>query len=162
MSYVCSKSTISLNSIVPSLIDSFQLIIERIVIGLSQIAPIMSSRPDSILLAIAISPSLLSSSTDPMSRKYNLTGSSVFPVCFLFSASVSPVEDCESSLEAFSNSDASASDKIVKLFCFKNSSTFKTFSGILNFFGTPFSIIFDVYTPSILCFSINFVTIPFK
>jgi len=48
---------ISLNSIVPSLIDSFQLIIERIVIGLSQIAPIMSSRPDSILLAIAISPS---------------------------------------------------------------------------------------------------------
>ena len=69
MSYVASKSTISLSNIVPSLIASFQLIIDLIVRGLSQIAPIIISLPASILFAIAISPSLLNSSTPPISFK---------------------------------------------------------------------------------------------
>ena len=77
---------------VPSLIASFQLIIDLMVIGLSHMAPIIFSLPASILFAIAISPSLLRSSTAPISLKYNLTGSSVFPVCF-FSCSSDPSSD---------------------------------------------------------------------
>ena len=50
-----------------------------IVIGLSTIPPIIISLPASILFAIAISPSLESSSTFPISLKYILTGSSLRP-----------------------------------------------------------------------------------
>ena len=45
--------------------------------GLSHRPPIMASRPASIRLAIAISPSRDRSSTEPISRKYMRTGSSV-------------------------------------------------------------------------------------
>ena len=48
--------------------------------GLSQIPPIIASRPASIRLAMAISPSRDSSSTDPISRRYMRTGSSVRPI----------------------------------------------------------------------------------
>ena len=51
----------------------------RNVIGHSQMAPIIISRPASMRLAIAISPSRDSSSTLPISRKYMRTGSSVRP-----------------------------------------------------------------------------------
>jgi len=45
--------------------------------GLSQRPAIMASRPASMRLAIAISPSRDRSSTEPISRRYILTGSSV-------------------------------------------------------------------------------------
>ena len=48
----------------------------RMVRGDSQIPPIIISRPASIRLAIAISPSRANSSTEPISRKYIRTGSS--------------------------------------------------------------------------------------
>jgi hypothetical protein len=47
------------------------------VIGLSHSPMIIVSRPASMRLAMAISPSRLSSSTAPISRKYIRTGSSV-------------------------------------------------------------------------------------
>ena len=131
----------SRRSIVPSFIESFQFIIERIVIGLSHIAPIILSRPASILFAIAISPSLLRSSTAPISLKYNLTGSSVFPVCFFSSSELSSFFFDDSSLAALIRSAASFSETIFMLLFFRKSSTFKIFSGILNFFGIAFSII---------------------
>ena len=53
--------------------------IALMVIGLSQIPPIIISRPASMRLAMAISPSRVSSSTEPISRKYMRTGSSVRP-----------------------------------------------------------------------------------
>ena len=88
MSYVASKSTMSLKSIVPSLIASFQLIIDLIVIGLSHIAPIIFSLPASILFAIAISPSLESNSTPPISLRYILIGSSLLSAVFSSAAEV--------------------------------------------------------------------------
>ena len=51
----------------------------RKVSGLSHRPPIISSRPASMRLAIAISPSRDSSSTEPISRRYMRTGSSVRP-----------------------------------------------------------------------------------
>ena len=48
--------------------------------GDSQIAPIIISRPASMRLAMAISPSRDSSSTEPISRRYMRTGSSVRPM----------------------------------------------------------------------------------
>ena len=128
----------------PSLIESFQFIIERIVMGLSHIAPIIFSRPASILLAIAISPSLLRSSTAPISLKYNLTGSSVFPVCFFSSSEPSSPFLEFSSFAALISAAASSSDTIVILLFVRNSSTFLTFSETLNFLGTAFSIILFV------------------
>ena len=51
-----------------------------IVSGLSQMPPIIISRPASMRLAIAISPSRDNSSTEPISRRYIRTGSSVRPM----------------------------------------------------------------------------------
>ena len=48
--------------------------------GLSQMPPIIFSRPASMRLAIAISPSRDNSSTEPISRRYMRTGSSVRPM----------------------------------------------------------------------------------
>ena len=70
----------------PSLIASRQASSAVIVIGLSQMPPIILSWPASMRLAISISPSRLSSSTLPISRRYMRTGSSVRP-----SSSSSPV-----------------------------------------------------------------------
>ena len=47
--------------------------------GLSQMPSIIASRPASMRLAMAISPSRDSSSTEPISRRYMRTGSSVVP-----------------------------------------------------------------------------------
>ena len=70
----------SRSSILPSLSASRQPMIARIVSGLSQMPPIIISRPASIRLAMAISPSRDSSSTEPISRRYMRTGSSVRPI----------------------------------------------------------------------------------
>ena len=52
--------------------------------GLSQMPPIIFSRPASMRLAMAISPSRDSSSTEPISRRYMRTGSSVRPMSSSF------------------------------------------------------------------------------
>ena len=103
------------------------------------------------------SPSLLRSSTAPISLRYNLTGSSVLPVCFFSSSPDSSSFFIFSCLADLIKALASSSETIFMLFFFKNSSTLDAFSIFLNFFGIAFSTIFWVYIPSILCFSNNFV-----
>ena len=61
----------------PSLSSSRQMMMAWKVSGLSHRPAIMASRPASMRLAIAISPSRDNSSTEPISRRYMRTGSSV-------------------------------------------------------------------------------------
>ena len=61
----------------PSLSSSRQMMMAWNVSGLSHRPAIIASRPASMRLAMAISPSRDSSSTEPISRKYMRTGSSV-------------------------------------------------------------------------------------
>ena len=61
----------------PSLSSSRQMMIAWKVSGLSHSPAIIASRPASMRLAMAISPSRESSSTEPISRRYMRTGSSV-------------------------------------------------------------------------------------
>ena len=61
----------------PSLSSSRQMMMAWKVSGLSQRPAIIASRPASMRLAMAISPSRESSSTEPISRRYMRTGSSV-------------------------------------------------------------------------------------
>ena len=61
----------------PSLSSSRQMMTAWKVSGLSHRPAIIASRPASIRLAMAISPSRDSSSTEPISRRYIRTGSSV-------------------------------------------------------------------------------------
>ena len=61
----------------PSLSSSRQMMMAWKVSGLSQSPAIMASRPASMRLAMAISPSRERSSTEPISRRYMRTGSSV-------------------------------------------------------------------------------------
>ena len=61
----------------PSFSSSRQMMIAWKVSGLSQSPAIIASRPASMRLAMAISPSRDSSSTEPISRRYMRTGSSV-------------------------------------------------------------------------------------
>ena len=67
----------SRSRILPSLSSSRQMMIAWKVSGLSHKPAIIASRPASIRLAMAISPSRESNSTEPISRKYMRTGSSV-------------------------------------------------------------------------------------
>ena len=67
----------SRSRILPSSSSSFQMMIAWKVSGLSQRPAIMVSRPASMRLAMAISPSRDRSSTEPISRRYMRTGSSV-------------------------------------------------------------------------------------
>ena len=83
---VASRSITSRSRMRPSLIASRQASSAVMVIGLSQMPPIILSWPASMRLAISISPSRLRSSTLPISRRYMRTGSSVRP-----SSSSSPV-----------------------------------------------------------------------
>ncbi len=69
----------------PSLSSSRQMMMAWKVSGLSHRPAIMASRPASMRLAIAISPSRESSSTEPISRRYMRTGSSVRSVGSLVS-----------------------------------------------------------------------------
>ena len=61
----------------PSTSSSRQMMIAWKVSGLSHRPAIIASRPASMRFAIAISPSRESSSTEPISRRYMRTGSSV-------------------------------------------------------------------------------------
>ena len=70
----------------PSLSSSRQMMMAWKVSGLSHRPAIMASRPASMRLAMAISPSRESSSTEPISRRYMRTGSSVRSVGSLVSA----------------------------------------------------------------------------
>ena len=70
----------------PSLSSSRQMMMAWKVSGLSHRPAIMASRPASMRLAMAISPSRESSSTEPISRRYMRTGSSVRSVGSLASA----------------------------------------------------------------------------
>ena len=67
----------SRSRIFPSFSSSRQMMMAWKVSGLSHSPAIMASRPASMRLAMAISPSRESSSTEPISRKYMRTGSSV-------------------------------------------------------------------------------------
>ena len=55
----------------------------------------------------------------------------------------------------------SFSETIFMLLLFRKSSILAIFSKFLNFFGTAFSIILEVYIPSTLCLSNNFAIIAF-
>ena len=74
---IASRSRISRSCMRPSLRAFDQSMIALKVIGLSHRPQIIVSRPASMRLAMAISPSRLSSSTAPISRRYMRTGSSV-------------------------------------------------------------------------------------
>ena len=67
----------SRSRILPSFSSSRQMMMAWKVSGLSHRPAIMASRPASMRLAMAISPSRDSSSTEPISRRYMRTGSSV-------------------------------------------------------------------------------------
>ncbi|MCY1226637.1 hypothetical protein D9M72_388790 [compost metagenome] len=89
---------ISRSSVWPSFSSSRQMISAWNVSGLSQRPAIIVSRPASMRLAIAISPSRDRSSTEPISRRYMRTGSSVRSVgsFFLLVASAVPLEGASS------------------------------------------------------------------
>ena len=67
----------SRSSTLPSISSSRQMMMAWKVSGLSHRPAIIASRPASMRLAMAISPSRDSSSTEPISRRYMRTGSSV-------------------------------------------------------------------------------------
>ena len=102
---VASRSMMSRNNIRPALSWSCQEMIAAKVSGLSHSPLIIMSRPASIRLAMAISPSRDSSSTLPISRRYMRTGSSVRPTV---ASSMLPV--CSSSASSvFSTGATTAS-----------------------------------------------------
>ncbi len=84
---IASRSRISRSCISSLLSASDHMMMAWKVIGLSHRPMIIVSRPASMRLAMAISPSRLSSSTAPISRRYMRTGSSVRSVeaAFFFS-----------------------------------------------------------------------------
>src|SRR6478735_7986485 len=71
----------------PSTSSSRQMMIAWKVSGLSHSPAIIASRPASMRLAMAISPSRERSSTEPISRKYMRTGSSVRSIGSAFAVS---------------------------------------------------------------------------
>ncbi len=77
----------SRSRILPSFSSSRQMMMAWKVSGLSHRPAIMASRPASMRLAMAISPSRDSSSTEPISRRYMRTGSSVRSVGSLVAVS---------------------------------------------------------------------------
>src|SRR5471030_719738 len=79
--YMASRSMMSRSSTLPSFNSSRHTVSASKVSGLSHSAPIINSRPASMRLAMAISPSRDSSSTLPISRRYMRTGSSVRSYC---------------------------------------------------------------------------------
>src|SRR5476649_1650924 len=79
--YMASRSIISRSRTLPSLSSSRHTVSASKVSGLSHKAPIISSRPASMRLAMAISPSRDNSSTLPISSRYMRTGSSVRSYC---------------------------------------------------------------------------------
>ena len=96
---IASRSRISRSCMWPLLSAFDHSMIALKVIGLSHRPQIIVSRPASMRLAMAISPSRLSNSTAPISRRYMRTGSSVrSTVSFFFSRTkVSPAPSGSSS-----------------------------------------------------------------
>ena len=93
-----------INDHLPDVVDAEQIesMISPIVVGSAEIAMIICFRPSSIRLAISISPSRVSSSTEPISRMYMRTGSVVRP------NSGSTVESAASASSSTSSSGAAA------------------------------------------------------
>ena len=102
----------------PSLSSSRQMMMAWKVSGLSHRPAIIASRPASMRLAMAISPSRDSSSTEPISRRYMRTGSSVRSPGsdFLVSAGVVRATSTSSpSLSSSSGSSRASSDGFLGL-----------------------------------------------
>ena len=92
----------------PSFNSSRQMMTAWKVSGLSQSPAIIASRPASIRLAMAISPSRDSSSTEPISRKYMRTGSSVRSDGSFFSATASDFDLLSTTSRPVSSSSSSS------------------------------------------------------
>ena len=92
----------------PSLSSSRQMMMAWKVSGLSQSPAIMASRPASMRLAMAISPSRERSSTEPISRRYMRTGSSVRSAGSL-APDLAGTDRCWISTNSFSPSVSSSS-----------------------------------------------------
>src|SRR6185369_4646312 len=107
--YMASRSMMSRSRTLPSLSSSRQTVSASKVNGLSHKAPIINSRPASMRLAMAISPSRLSSSTLPISRRYMRTGSSVRSYCSPDLAVVASALPVASTTRAPPSSPSSAS-----------------------------------------------------
>ena len=101
----------SRRKILLSLSSSRQMMTAWKVSGLSHRPAIIASRPASMRLAMAISPSRESSSTEPISRRYMRTGSSVRSVGSLVSALAGTF--CWTSTSSFSVSGSSSSSSLV-------------------------------------------------
>ncbi len=97
----------SRRKIFPSLSSSRQMMMAWKVSGLSQRPAIMASRPASMRLAMAISPSRDNSSTVPISRRYIRTGSSVRSPGSDFLVSVTAF--CVTSTSSLSGSSSASS-----------------------------------------------------
>ena len=93
----------------PSFSSSRQMMMAWKVSGLSHRPAIIASRPASMRLAIAISPSRDSSSTEPISRRYMRTGSSVRSDGSLSDLTISGLEVTSTSSPPSSSSSSSFS-----------------------------------------------------
>ncbi len=100
--------------------------ISAIVTGQAEMAWIMSRRPSSMRLAISISPSRVSSSTEPISRMYMRTGSVVRP-------------KSESTVESAASAAASASSSLVTVATLSDSSS-DSASGACSYTAMPMSL----------------------
>ena len=85
--------------------------------GLSQSPAIIASRPASMRLAIAISPSRESSSTEPISRRYIRTGSSVRSDGSDFSALAGTLLETGTSSPSLSSSSSASSAGLFSSSC---------------------------------------------
>ncbi len=93
----------------PSFNSSRQMMMAWKVSGLSHRPAIIASRPASMRLAMAISPSRDNSSTEPISRRYMRTGSSVRSEGSFFSAATSGLAFDSTRSEPASSSSSSVS-----------------------------------------------------
>jgi len=127
----------------PSFNSSRQMMMAWNDSGLSHKPAIMASRPASMRLAMAISPSRDSSSTEPISRKYMRTGSSVRSVgsrvsdlagVLAVTSIRSPPSASSSSSSRLSSSSASASSVSTTLIpiSFMMASTSSIFSEVTS------------------------------
>ena len=93
----------------PSFNSSRQMMMAWNVSGLSHRPAIIASRPASMRLAMAISPSRDNSSTEPISRRYMRTGSSVRSDGSFFSVVASALGLASTSSPSLSSSSSSGS-----------------------------------------------------
>ena len=96
----------------PSFNSSRQMMMAWKVSGLSHRPAIIASRPASMRLAMAISPSRESSSTEPISRRYMRTGSSVRSEGSFFSVVASDFGFASTTSVPVSSSSSSASSAL--------------------------------------------------